>query len=77
MTSKTVTLPDNVRTPDVLAGLGLTAPNPSVATIRVAAGVPAGAPAYPELPIAADTTAVSGGLYVWSGAAWVKIAAIP
>lgn len=45
-------------------------------TIRQAAGVPSGAPTTTELPIAADTTAVSGGLYVWSGAAWVKAATI-
>ncbi len=45
-------------------------------TIRQAAGVPTGAPTGTELPIAADTTAVSGGLYVWSGAAWVKAATV-
>lgn len=46
-------------------------------TVRTAAGVPAGAPSGSELPIAFDTTAVSGGLYVWTGAAWVLAAPIP
>lgn len=44
--------------------------------VRIAAGVPAGAPTADELPIAVDTTAVSGGIYAWSGAAWVKAASI-
>lgn len=43
--------------------------------VIVAAGVPAGAP-NGKLPIAVDTTAVSGGIYVWNGAAWVKAATI-
>jgi hypothetical protein len=46
-------------------------------TIRSAAGVPTGAPAGTELPIAFDTTATTGGLYVWTGAAWVKASTIP
>lgn len=46
-------------------------------TVRSAAGVPAGAPTGTELPIAFDTTATSGGLYVWTGAAWVYAAPIP
>jgi len=33
------------------------------ATVRAAAGVPSGAPGSGELPFAADTTAVTGGLY--------------
>ena len=41
-------------------------------TVRFAAGVPAGAPATTELPIAFDSTAVTGGVYYWTGAAWVK-----
>ena len=41
----------------------------------IAAGVPAGAPVG-KLPIAVDTTAVSGGIYVWDGGAWVKAASI-
>ena len=45
-------------------------------TVRIAAGVPAGAPVSPELPIAIDTTAVTGGVYGWNGAAWVKGATI-
>lgn len=46
------------------------------ATVRVAAGVPAGAPTGTELPVAADTTAVTGGVYMWTGAAWVKVATV-
>lgn len=46
-------------------------------TVRSAAGVPAGAPSGSELPIAFDTTATTGGLYVWSGSAWVLAAPIP
>jgi len=41
----------------------------------IAAGVPSGAPDG-ALPIAVDTTAVTGGIYVWDGAAWVKAATI-
>ena len=39
---------------------------------RIGAGVPSGAPSAAELGIAIDTTAVTGGVYGWSGAAWVK-----
>ena len=46
-------------------------------TVRAAAGVPSGAPTGSELPLAADTTASTGGLYFWTGAAWTKIATIP
>ncbi len=46
-------------------------------TVRTAAGVPSGAPTGTELPIAFDTTAVSGGLYAWNGAAWVQASVIP
>lgn len=45
-------------------------------TVRAAAGVPTGAPTGTELPLAADTTAVSGGMYAWSGSAWVKVATV-
>lgn len=45
-------------------------------TVRIAAGVPAGAPTTTELPIAVDTTAVTGGIYAWNGAAWVQAATI-
>jgi hypothetical protein len=41
--------------------------------LTIAAGVPAGAPTG-KLPIAIDTTAVTGGAYYWNGAAWVKFA---
>jgi len=51
--------------------------DPLSLTVRSAAGVPSGAPTGTELPIAADTTAVTGGLYFWTGAAWTKIATIP
>lgn len=44
--------------------------------VRIAAGVPSGAPTVGELPIAVDTTAVTGGIYAWSGSAWVKAATI-
>jgi len=46
-------------------------------TVRHAAGVPSGAPTTTELPIAVDTTASTGGIYVWTGAAWTKYASIP
>lgn len=49
----------------------------SIGTLRQAAGVPTGAPSATELPVAYDSTAVSGGLYVWSGSAWVRAAPIP
>jgi hypothetical protein len=43
--------------------------------IPSAAGVPSGAPdGLP--PWKYDTTAVSGGMYFWNGAAWVKITTI-
>jgi hypothetical protein len=45
-------------------------------TVRSAAGVPTGAPAAGEAPIAYDTTAVSGGTYLWITDAWVKVATI-
>lgn len=47
--------------------------------VRHAAGVPAGAPNFAggELPIAFDSTAVTGGMYFWDGAAWVKASTIP
>jgi hypothetical protein len=44
--------------------------------VRIAAGVPAGAPTYAELPIAVDTTAVTGGIYAWNGAVWIKASSI-
>lgn len=43
--------------------------------VQIAAGVPVGAPT--GLPFAVDTTAVTGGLYVWNGATWVKVSALP
>lgn len=44
-------------------------------TVRHAAGVPSGAPTGTEAPLAFDSTAVTGGLYFWDGAAWVKCSA--
>ncbi len=44
----------------------------STQTVRFAAGVPSGAPTGAELPIAFDSTAVTGGVYYWNGSAWVK-----
>lgn len=51
---------------------GTTGGTTVVRTVRHAAGVPAGAPTGTELPIAFDSTAVTGGVYYWTGAAWVK-----
>jgi hypothetical protein len=51
--------------------------NAAWSTFVVAAGVPAGAPASGKLPIAFDSTAVTGGLYIWTGAAWTKVSTIP
>ncbi len=47
--------------------------------VIAAAGVPSGAPNFAggQLPVALDSTAVTGGLYVWTGAAWVKGSVIP
>jgi hypothetical protein len=45
--------------------------------VRHAAGVPSGAPTAGEAPIAFDSTASTGGLYFWDGAAWVKGSTIP
>jgi hypothetical protein len=47
-------------------------------TIRIGAGVPAGAPVTPELPLAYDTTPVTGGFYFfnYAGPAWVKVSTI-
>lgn len=41
-------------------------------TVRIAAGVPSGAPGTGELPIALDTTSSTGGVYGWNGSSWVK-----
>ena len=43
---------------------------------RIGAGVPSGAPVDGENGMAADTTAVTGGLYAWTGAAWLKVSTI-
>lgn len=48
----------------------------AAASVRTAAGVPAGAPVAGEVPFAYNSTAVTGGFYYWNGAAWVKVATI-
>jgi len=45
--------------------------------VRIAAGVPSGAPTVAEFRFAFDSTPVTGGLYLWNGAAWVKVSLIP
>lgn len=45
------------------------------APIQIAAGVPSGAPT--SLPFAFDSTAVTGGLYIWDGTVWVQVSVIP
>jgi len=45
-------------------------------TVRAGSGAPAGAPTGTELPLAVDTDAVTGGVYYWTGAAWVQAATI-
>jgi hypothetical protein len=47
------------------------APSTAVALPRIGAGVPSGAPVPGENGIAIDTTATTGGVYGWSGAAWI------
>jgi hypothetical protein len=59
----------------VVTTLNVSAPIVFTPPIRSAAGVPAGAPTPTEIPFAIDTTAVTGGLYYWSGSAWVKLQA--
>ena len=78
----------NLPTADEKAALdavptALTALNPVASmadlplAVRVAASVPTGAPGTGESPIALDTTAITGGLYVWDGTVWVKASTIP
>jgi hypothetical protein len=45
-------------------------------SVRIAEGVPDGAPYAGEQLVAVDTTPTTGGIYVWDGAAWVKAASI-
>ena len=52
---------------------GVSAPIVYTPPIRSAAGVPSGAPTATEIPFAIDTTAGTGGLYYWSGSAWVAL----
>lgn len=59
-----------------VAGVAINFPAVNVGLVQIAAGVPVGPPAG-VLPIAFDSTAVTGGLYVWDGAAWVKVSVIP
>lgn len=57
----------------------LTPPNTvlDATDLIIAAAVPVAAPTTSQLPIAFDSTAVTGGLYLWDGAAWVKVSTIP
>ena len=65
---------------DVIGGLDATSPLPVVIVLPVPAAVPSGAgaptlaPAVGVMPLYYDTTAGTGGLYLWNGAAWVKVA---
>lgn len=68
-------LTGSVTNTDVASNAAIPASKLSV-TVRTGAGVPAGAPTTTELPLAYDTTAVTGGFYYWNGAAWVKVATI-
>jgi len=52
---------------------GVSAPIVFTPPIRSGAGVPSGAPTPTEIPFAIDTTAVTGGLYYWSGSGWVAL----
>jgi hypothetical protein len=61
------------RSSHVVTTFNITAPIVYTPPIRSAAGVPSGAPTPTELPFALDTTAVTGGLYYWNGAAWVAL----
>lgn len=42
-----------------------------------AAAAPVAAPTTGDLPFYFDSTAVTGGLYLWIAAAWVKVSTIP
>ena len=55
-----------------LGGTAITA----IPSCRIGAGVPTGAPVAGENGMAADTTAISGGLYAWTGSAWLKVSTI-
>lgn len=70
-----LTLTNSVVSADVASAAAIPASKLSL-TVRSAAGVPAGAPTTTELPLAYDSTAVTGGFYFWTGAAWTKVATI-
>ena len=80
--STTVTGPDNFGASAVVGASGKYSDGAHnhgllTPTVRVAAGVPSGAPTTTELPIAVDSTASTGGIYIWHGSAWTKYASIP
>jgi hypothetical protein len=45
--------------------------------LDAAAAVPTTAPAQGHMPFKFDSTPASGGLYGWTGSAWVKLSTIP
>ncbi len=57
----------------VVTTFNISAPIVYTPPIRSAAGVPSGAPSPTEIPFAIDTTAGTGGLYYWSGSAWIAL----
>ena len=64
---------------DVIGALGATSPLPVKIVLPMPAAIPTGsgapvtAPAVGVIPLYYDTTAVTGGLYLWNGSAWVKV----
>lgn len=53
------------------------ASNVAFGDFMTAAAAPVAAPTTGDLPIYFDSTAVTGGLYLWLAAAWVKVSTIP
>lgn len=68
-------LTDNTPPDAGLALVGTSDGHLVLGSIIISAGVPSGAPDG-SLPLAFDTTAVTGGFYYWSGSAWVKVSNI-
>jgi hypothetical protein len=64
---------------DVIGALGATSPLPVKIVLPMPAAIPTGTaapvtpPAVGVIPLFYDTTAVTGGLYLWNGASWVKV----
>jgi hypothetical protein len=61
----------------VLTADGAGATSWETLSVRFGGAPPVGAPVAGELPLAFDTTGVTGGLYWWDGANWVKGSNIP